>query len=82
MAPLENSHAGFLFCSPSSPHVLEGGIGNVEPSCSADAPAQRLRCMLSGILASGLQHKGTERTASESVTLNLGGLSMKKEKQN
>lgn len=39
--------------------------GNVEPSCSADAPAQMLRCTLSGILVSGLQHKGTEKTAPE-----------------
>lgn len=52
--------------------------GNVEPSCSADAPAQMLRCTLSGILVSGLQHKGTKKTASESVILNQGSLSMKK----
>jgi len=57
IAPLENSHAGFLFCCPSSPHVLEGGMEMQSP---AAVQMHQLRCVLSGILVSGLEHKGTK----------------------
>lgn len=77
--PLENSHAGFLFCCPSSPHVLEGGMEMQSP---AVVQMHQLRCMLSGILVPGLQPNRDQNLASESVILKQVGLSMEREQQN